>query len=414
MDLHTVVNWINRHIPKKKLILFNSFPAMTGNAWALFCYIERERPDILKKYQIVWAVRREEIACAKKKIACVQNDLVERTYKGKIRVCVKKSLKGIWEYCRAGYLITTHNYFTGVDTTDDQKNINLWHGMPLKKIGKYLNGVSEHDDIQADFTIATGPFFQKVMSRATGLDENKVWITGQPCSDILFEQTNALHRIGIPKEKYQRIIVWMPTYRTSTVGEIRCDGDAEAFGVLKILTKETERLDAVLRKKQAFLLIKPHPMDIICTMKLKNTDHVGVITSEELYNKNVDLYEVLAESDVLITDYSSVYIDYLISKKPIAFLCSDIDAYEKSRGFCFPSVLELMPGEKIYGEEDFWYYLDHMDEINREWEPEREKVCSVLHLNQDNRSSQRVCEKIFGKRDMREDAKDFNDFSTCV
>lgn len=400
MTLQMVLNWLNRYIPKKKLILFNSFPDMTGNAWALFCYIERERPDILRQYRIVWTVGRRGIAGAKKKIAYFQKRLPEDRYKGKIRVCSKKSPWGIWCYCRAGYLITTHNYFTGVGTADKQQNINLWHGMPLKKIGKYMDNASGYNPMQTDYGIATSRLFQEIMAKAFGVDRSRIWISGQPCNDALFQQTHALYRLGIQKEKYQKVIVWMPTYRTSVVGEIRCDGDSHAFGVQKILTENLKQLSDILEKEQAFLLIKPHPMDAICKLNFENTNYIGVFKSNELADKNVELYEVLAETDVLITDYSSVYIDYLILKKPVAFICSDMDIYENNRGFCLPSVLELMPGEKIYGEKDFWYYLNHMDEINQSWKDERERVSEIFHLHQDAYSSRRVCEKIFGKKDI--------------
>lgn len=394
MTLQLIVNFLNNLIPKKNIVLFNSFPDMSGNAWAVYCYIKRERPDLQKKYRLIWSVGRKEEDFARKKMEDFQKTLSPEC--DKMEICIKKSIRGIWLYCCAKYFITTHNYFTGVHTTSGQKNINLWHGMPLKKIGKYLDE-QVHDDIQADCTIATSVFFQEIMGKAFGLRGKDVWITGQPCNDVLFEQTDALLRLGIQREKYEKIIIWMPTYRTSIVGEIRCDGDADGFGVVNLLKESKDRLNKILKKKRYLLLIKPHPMDMINEMDLGNSENFLIIRGKELNEKNVELYELLAQTDVLMTDYSSVYVDYLLLKRPIAFFCSDIEAYEKSRGFCIPSIMELLPGEKIYNEKDFWNYLENLDALNGQWNRERERICGLFYQHQDNNSSKRVCERIFGK-----------------
>ncbi len=411
MKLRLIVNWLNKRIPKKNIVLFNSFPDISGNSWAVYCYIKRERPDLQKKYRLIWSVGKKEVYFARKKIEDFQKTL--STGHNKTEICIKKSIRGIWLYCCAQYFITTHNYFTGVNTTRDQKNINLWHGMPLKRIGKYLDD-QEHDNIQADCTIATSSFFQKVMEKAFDLPDKDVWITGQPCNDVFFEQTDALFRLGIQKSKYEKIIIWMPTYRTSVVGEIRCDGDADGFGVVSLLRENIKSLNDLLKKKGYLLLIKPHPMDMINEMNLENSENLWIIRGKELCNKNVELYELLAETDVLMTDYSSVYVDYLLLKKPIAFFCNDMEAYEKSRGFCFPSIMELLPGEKIYNEKDFWNYLENLDDLNDRWIWERERICELFYQNQDNNSSKRVCERIFGKMSDECYEKDFNNSGSCL
>lgn len=389
MGIKAIVSLVNCLLPKRNLILFNSFPDFSGNAWALYSYIMQERPDIVQKYDIAWSVAKD----TKRK----QQEKIKQQKKPGTGLYVKKSVSGIWTYCRARYVITTHNYFTGVKTAGRQIHINLWHGMPLKKIGTYLDGESEHDDIQGDVTIATGEMFRQVMARAFDMEEEKVLVTGQPCNDLLFHGKNALNKIGIKKESYTKILMWMPTYRASVVGEIRSDGDKDAFGVVGVMTEEFDRLDALLKEKGYLLLIKPHPMDVICTMELKNSENIRVVTNTRLYEKDVDLYELLGQMDGLITDYSSVYVDYLILGRPVAFLCSDLKAYEESRGFCFPDILSLMPGTRIYDKEGFFRYLDNMDQCNDEWKQERERLCALFYRERDGHSAKRVCDSLFKK-----------------
>ena len=61
----------------------------------------------------------------------------------------------------------------------------------------------------------------------------------------------------------------------------------------------------------------------------------------------MQLYSLIGECGVLLTDYSSVYIDYLILNRPIGFIIDDFEEYKNSRGFVFDKPDDWMPGEKI-------------------------------------------------------------------
>ena len=125
--LKKIVNLVNRIVPKKNMILFNSFPDIGGNSFELYRYIVNNEPEILKDYQIIWCINGNNLQSAEKL-------LNHGTDFRKYRVFKKKSMAGLWMYCRAKYIITTHNYITGVRTYGVQKHFNLWHGMPFKAI----------------------------------------------------------------------------------------------------------------------------------------------------------------------------------------------------------------------------------------------------------------------------------------
>ena len=389
--LKKIVNLVNKLVPKKNIILFNSFPDISGNSLMLYRYMTEHQKEFISQYEIVWSINGNDISMA-------ENILKKASDYKEYKVCRKKSVAGLWTYCQSKYIISTHNYITGLKTCGKQKHFNLWHGMPFKAIGKMLDNGGAGDVIQADYTLATSPLFQKIMSQAFGLDQNHVMITGQPCNDILFSESHALEKLGIDKRKYEKILIWMPTYRKSMVGSIREDGDADAFGVAEVFESHFEELTNLLREKKILLLIKPHPMDVICQMEVENSSYIKVFQNRHLDAAGVVLYELLAESDVLITDYSSVFIDYLNLGRPIAFVCDDLESYAANRGFCFDPIKEYLPGEKITNYTGLKEYLCNLDSLNDQWEKKREEINKLFNSFSDAHSSKRVFEFIFKEK----------------
>lgn len=386
-----IVNVINKILPKKNIILFNSFPDAGGNSYMLYCYMVNQQREFLDKYQVVWSINGSDKSTVRKMLEKASD---YRDYK----ICKKKSLLGLWTYCRSKYIITTHNYITGVKSHGEQKHFNLWHGMPFKAIGKMLESGGEGDVIQADYTLATGRVFQQIMSEAFDLSPECVMITGQPCNDILFAENHSLSKLGIDKAQYKKVILWMPTYRKSVVGSIREDGDADAFGVAEIFKKHFSELTELLKAENILLLIKPHPMDVICNMQVQDSPHIKIFQNKQLDAAGVVLYELVAESDILFTDYSSVFIDYLNLKRPIAFVCDDIESYAASRGFCFEPAREYLPGEIIKNYEELKLYLQNIDALNDKWREKRENINKMFNQYSDNQSSKRVYEFIFEQK----------------
>lgn len=70
------------------------------------------------------------------------------------------------------------------------------------------------------------------------------------------------------------------------------------------------------------------------------------------------VYELLAEADGLLTDYSSVYYDYLLTKKPIGLVIDDIADYESSRGLALDDYKEYIRGCYIYTLDDLCSFLE--------------------------------------------------------
>lgn len=320
-------------IPTSNSVVFHSFPDLSDNAFALFKYMCLNR--YADKYTMIWLVDHT--------LSMEQNRALKEILPNVI-VYKRKSLKAFWAYIRARYVFVTHGLFSSIKLNQHtDKFICLWHGMPLKHIGLSIgNGVSCSPN--ADYTIATSDIFRGIMSEAFGIDKTKVLITGQPRCDLLFENTDYFRSHHIDTCKYKKIGIWMPTFRKSVYGGYNEDG-CYADGSISFLTSaDLVKLDDELNSLNHLLLIKIHPMDVLVNHKFEIYNNIIIIKPAEFKSQ---LYPLLGSCDYLLTDYSSVFIDYLITEKPIGFVMNDINEYANSRGFYFDKLTDILPGPII-------------------------------------------------------------------
>ena len=375
MNKRVLLNRLNSFIPKADIILFNSFPDLSDSSWALYSYILNNRRDIVNNYKLVWSTSEDANLYAQKLDRLFPNN--------SNKVIRKKSIVGLLTYFRAKYVVTTHGYFGGSGSVKNQKHIELWHGMPLKTIG---NGLKQQSStgfgIDADITFATSDVFRDIVAEAFGINNNAVYITGLPRNDLLLREGKGLSSMGIIS-KYKKVIMWMPTYRKSIVGDVRSDGDENGFGIKEILYDNFSLLNDILISEEYLLIVKPHPMDALANENLPSSDNVMIIRDYDLQCHDASLYSLLADSDLLITDYSSVFVDYLITGKPIAFACSDMKEYADTRGFFFDNVEDYMPGELLTTKDAFFDYLKDIESYAEKWEMKYQILWLMITLQKE-------------------------------
>ena len=219
--------------------------------------------------------------------------------------------------------------------------IQLWHGTPLKKIGydamyrgqsalagiksaarrvlfalfPYLNTAMRFDKLVVS-SEAVKPSFRS----AFHIDDRKIVVAGQPRNDTMTGEY-ALDRSVFPEITYledlrrsgERLITWMPTHRLLSGGGIA--GLLEEYGF------EIDAVSSFLAENNARLIVKVHPLD---TAGIE-----GVLESSERITiyPFPDPYPLLTYTDILLTDYSSVYFDFLLTDRPIIFTPFDREAY---------------------------------------------------------------------------------------
>lgn len=277
---------------------------------------------------------------------------------------------GIFSFLKAKYCFYSFGKYP-IKPASEQCVVNLWHGMPLKAIGRLEKG-SENED-QNFFTkvIATSPFFADIMCKAFGADKEQALITPQPRCDEFLKDT--------PKpdflKNYDNVIIWMPTFMSSQkLG--RVDGD---FGKVNPFDKDfLKSLGQTLKQNNMLLIIKPHPMDDEKSVD-EEIENVIFLGEKELNEKNLNLYRLLKFSSALVTDFSSIYFDYLYFNRPIAFACPDAESYRENRGFVVDDISELMPGYHINSSSEFLAFLQNVSKGEDAYEKDRtecRKLCS--------------------------------------
>ena len=110
-------------------------------------------------------------------------------------------------------------------------------------------------------------------------------------------------------------------------------------------------------------------------------------------NKKLQLYQIVGKTDALLTDYSSICIDYLLLNRPIGFILDDIKEYEKNRGkFLFEDVKRVLAGKHIYNIEHLYSFLKEVSNNIDSTKNLRDGIIDSMITYQDNNSCKRICE----------------------
>jgi len=276
------------------------------------------------------------------------------------------------------------------------KNIQLWHGTILKKIGllddKYSRKNKQLKHRLSYFIqkgryksykliIASDKYTQYIMKKVF-LNEN-VSITGYPRNDIFYNRKLCFkkNKNDLDFDKYKKIILYAPTYR---------DKPTEIDPLPDIFL---EKLNAFLQKNNYIFLIKKHPFD----KTLKTIKHLSNI--KDVSEKLNDIQELLINTDILITDYSSVFFDFVLTNKPIIYYPYDYDKYLKiCRGMRYNYYKEL-PGPFVKNKNELIDLIKNAHKWFKEKKYQRNynTFKNKFNLYQDGKSCERLLREILKK-----------------
>ncbi len=230
-----------------------------------------------------------------------------------------------------------YRYFAYIPLKDKQKLVQLWHGPgAFKQIGLDLPTALprerySHDQYDAFISSAEDVYY--CFTSGLGLKKEVVKPLGYPLTDLLINNPEQLEDDffkKFPHLKDKNIILYLPTYRRYNGGINVDDYDYEI---------DWDKLNNYLEEFDSVFIVKKHPLLVHQNINFVPKDFDRIIEINEMSH-----YELLVGADVLITDYSSAYFDYLILNRPIIFYCPDTEKYLKENGFYikFP---EEVPGE---------------------------------------------------------------------
>lgn len=362
--------------PLTRTIVFESNPEMTGNVGAV--YNELLKRGLNKKYKLVWRVE------DRKKYAdyCIENvsfiDYEPKEIGQKIR----------WLFYRwTAKALIFENRFSE-KKWKNQLAVNLMHGMTIKSNDYYV----EHDT--CDYLVTSGSKLNGIVAREYDVPLEKTISLGYPKTDILNKKTGSLEKLNLQDGK--KVIVWMPTFRKNK-NRGSDDGKQYPSGIPLLTDREKfEKLNERLKENNCVLIIKLHPVQDTNGMDKTEQSNIMFLTDSAMKSKGTAVYELLAESSALITDYSSVYYDYLLTDNPIGLVIDDIEEYEKKRGMAF-DYKEYIKGNYIYTLDELMKFVSDVasdfdpSEKERLWA--KENWCDYT----DFKSTERVTEFILDR-----------------
>lgn len=309
------------------------------------------------------------------------------------------SLKGFWKILRAEYLIMESapaSKKTGHDIAYQRlfmgyfRIVQTWHGSPVKRI--LLDALKDRKlthwyeklyyrlerlELKNIWCIVTmGEREKKILTGA--FNNQNVYILGYPKNDLLIDSLNT-PVVDSRLKSYDRIILYAPTFRENTNINM-------AFSDTFLMKLSNE-----MKKRNWVFLVKKHPFDQILTIP-SNLDNVQDVTS--LYD---DIQILLSQTDLLISDYSSIYVDFLLTRKPILFYVYDLNMYKKqSRNFYY-DFLTNAPGEVITNEEDLLSQIVYQ-ELSPNIKQNYTKSIEIFHNYTDANSSKRLADFLIEHR----------------
>nr|WP_276527385.1 CDP-glycerol glycerophosphotransferase family protein [Bacillus licheniformis] len=364
---------------KKKTVIFESFAGKqySCNPRAIYEYMKEHHPE----YNLIWSVNPSYTEIFEEK---------------NVPYIHRFTLKWLFAMARAEYWVVNSRLPLWIPKPKHTTYVQTWHGTPLKRLAvdmeevhmpgtnteKYKQNFTKEAS-KWDYLISPNRYSTEIFARA--FQFNKTMIeSGYPRNDFLYtdnrpETMKAIKRkMNIPEDK--KVILYAPTWRDDQFykkGKYKFDLD---LNLEKLREEIGDNYVIVLR------------MHYLVAENFDLSPYKGFAYDFSSYEDIRELYMV---SDLLITDYSSVFFDFANLKRPMIFFVPDIETYrDKLRGFYFDFEQEA-PGplvktteeviEKIKETETSDYRLPDI------FEPFYEKFCYLETGN----SSEKVVNRIF-------------------
>jgi len=344
-------NYLSKPLQENAILLeAQQGKSMDGNVYALLC--ELAKGTEYQDYRLY-------LTCLKDNRKRFERQL-KTLGMTKVTLLVRNSVSYYKVLATAKYLITDTSFVFNFVKREGQVYLNTWHGTPLKTLGKSVKGEAhtignvQKNLLAADYLLFPNEFTMKHMIEdhmLQNIGTGEIWLTGYPRNEVFFrkEEREQLRRTyGLEGKK---VYAFLPTWR-GTVGSV------SKAPQVKQLTGYLTELDTGLSDNEV-LYVKLHAFNG-AEMDFTKFSHIRPFPEE------CETYVFLNATDVLITDYSSVFFDYAITGRKIILFTYDEEEYEAERGFYFPlselpfpqakkvdELLRFMKEEKNYDDSEF-------------------------------------------------------------
>ena len=308
---------------KKLNITFCSFPDYAGNAKALYQYMKKRYKDNMN---YTWIVYEE------KTVELLKND------------GIKAILIGTDEFKhyipKTNVFFTTHSNLCGdKEAAKNAIYVELWHGIGPKPVGFLTKKLSEEDkkwynflSQTIDYFICPSEFWRVIFSTMFSINPERIKPLGLPLLDEIKYSDgkgNLSKILNKDISKYKKILLYMPTFKKGCGRGLESNYNKE--NILNFNDYNDEELIKYLKKNNYLLIVKRHPSDECIYNEIEN-DYIVNINNDMLNNHGLNVNNILNAGDVLITDYSSLGLEFSFINKPVIYISTDIQEYQQNRG----------------------------------------------------------------------------------
>lgn len=370
--------YIRRLNIDNNLIIFESYQAkkFSDSPRAMYEYIKND--NRYTDYRFVWVFNQPD-------------DFVDTVVDSRTRIVKMGSLRYRIAYAKAKYWVMNGWIPDYIHKNKKQPQVAMqcWHGTPLKRLRGDINKKGDRltrkystiDVPSYDYFLSPSPFASAIFTSAFRINELnqhcRIVETGYPRNDILVNYTQndiarIKERLVIPSNK--KIALYAPTWRDD-------QGDGSG-GFTHKMMMDFQKMQESLGDEWV-ILFRTHYFvsNQIDTSRFQN--FVIDVSKEDNIS---DLYLM---SDILITDYSSVFFDYAILRRPILFFMYDIDNYRDNlRGFYLS--LDELPGEIVKTEDEIIKVVRNLEQYQSRNQKKYDKFSKKFNNLEDGNATERA------------------------
>ena len=288
------------------------------------------------------------------------------------------------------FFVSRHVFYTAgqlpIKPSNKQIVIHLQHGnATFKPLGK-LNNIDNGDEFFFTYMAATSDLYVPIRAREYECPESRVKVVGDAMADALLKAPKGVYDFS----KYDKILVWAPTFRNSDFMGFK---DSNLNTLIPLFdVQDYPALNNLLAKYNISLIVKLHPIQTAPEGTQRHFSHLSIYSNDEFADSGYDWYTLIANSDGLIGDYSTVSMQYLLLDRPEAFVVPDIDDYAGNRGFVFDNPIEYMGGHIIKTKDEFNQFIVDFANGNDVYKDKRHWVCDQVFKYKDANCCKRAVE----------------------
>ncbi|GAA4347330.1 CDP-glycerol glycerophosphotransferase family protein [Angustibacter luteus] len=299
-----------------------------------------------------------------------------------------------WSLGRARYWVNNQNFPHYVRRREDGVYLQTWHGTPLKRMLHDLDVVHGRDAGYVDRVTTASQQWTSLLSpspfatsalRSAFRYQGEVLELGYPRNDLFFaEQRNVVstavrRRLGIAPEK--TVVLYAPTFR---------DNQSAGAGFQFSLPFDLEAFHEALGP-DVVLLLRMH-------LLVKGQFEIPAHLSEHVIDASgyPEIQELYLASDVLVTDYSSVFFDFAALRRPMVFYAYDLESYRDTlRGF-YLDYAATVPGPVVTTQDELLGELGDLDGLRARYADRYDAFVEQFAPRDDGSAAARVVDAVFG------------------